>query len=279
MKIIRYVFCFLALICFSSGIQAAQKIAELHTQMGYSTYATVVTYYLDILTPEGMEKGVYTQPSSMLSTGDLKLLSWSGPGTAPVMRVESVDDGNSCPGLSQYDSQIPTDWQCYDMKIGVYYDGDLHGCPWLVTTRIDSIIPKYSSFGPYMGPVANQSTCPAEPLGPYDVSWDENRVVRSTQLTLQSTGGVIERTLYTYLMKDNQLCDGGQMDDRGKYCRFVAQQITFTASGCDNAKVTVTSNRHSVFDKQLHDMVVHVDTSSMQPFDSTCRFTYVLNMI
>ncbi|MCJ8703030.1 StfH/YfcO family fimbrial adhesin, partial [Escherichia coli] len=32
-----------------------------------------------------------------------------------------------------------------------------------------------------------------------------------------------------------------------------------------------------VTDKQLHDIVVKVNTSSRQPIDSTCRFQYVLN--
>ncbi|RRD55625.1 DUF2544 domain-containing protein, partial [Escherichia coli] len=50
-----------------------------------------------------------------------------------------------------------------------------------------------------------------------------------------------------------------------------------TASGCDKAEVSVTPNRHPITDKQLHDMVVRVDTSSMQPIDSTCRFQYILN--
>ncbi|MCV4684043.1 StfH/YfcO family fimbrial adhesin, partial [Escherichia coli] len=48
-------------------------------------------------------------------------------------------------------------------------------------------------------------------------------------------------------------------------------------SGCDKAEVSVTPNRHPITDKQLHDMVVRVDTSSMQPIDSTCRFQYILN--
>ncbi len=78
-------------------------------------------------------------------------------------------------------------------------------------------------------------------------------------------------------MKDGKLCDSSQMDEAGGYCRWVAQMITFTASGCDKAEVTVTPSRHPITDKQLHDMVVRVDTSSMQPIDSTCRFQYILN--
>ncbi len=78
-------------------------------------------------------------------------------------------------------------------------------------------------------------------------------------------------------MESGKLCDGRVMDDRGAYCRFVAQMITFSTSGCDSSKVTVTPNQHPITDKQLHDMVVRVDTSSRQPIDSTCRFQYTLN--
>lgn len=57
--------------------------------------------------------------------------------------------------------------------------------------------------------------------------------------------------------------------------------ITFDFSGCDDAKVSVTPQPqpHPITDKQLHDMILRVDTSSQQPIDSTCRFTYILNML
>ncbi|HBB0895924.1 TPA: DUF2544 domain-containing protein, partial [Escherichia coli] len=42
-------------------------------------------------------------------------------------------------------------------------------------------------------------------------------------------------------------------------------------------KVTVTPIEQAVTDKKLHDIVVRVDTSSMQPIDSSCRFQYILN--
>ncbi|WP_122990034.1 StfH/YfcO family fimbrial adhesin, partial [Escherichia coli] len=49
--------------------------------------------------------------------------------------------------------------------------------------------------------------------------------------------------------------------------------------GCDDAKVTVTPVPHPITDRQLHDIMVRVDTSVLQPIDSTCRFQYVLNML
>ena len=78
-------------------------------------------------------------------------------------------------------------------------------------------------------------------------------------------------------MESQKLCDGSLFDERGANCRF-ADDDPFTASGCDDAKVTVTPVPHPITDRQLHDIVVRVDTSALQPIDSTCRFQYVLNM-
>ncbi|MCZ5371498.1 StfH/YfcO family fimbrial adhesin, partial [Escherichia coli] len=77
--------------------------------------------------------------------------------------------------------------------------------------------------------------------GTYDVSWNESRVVHDKTLNLQSTGVIIEKTLSTYLMEDGKVCDGskfGDTYDRGAYCRWVSQMLTFTSTGCDTAKVT-----------------------------------------
>ncbi|WP_346763401.1 StfH/YfcO family fimbrial adhesin [Escherichia sp. E2748] len=60
---------------------------------------------------------------------------------------------------------------------------------------------------------------------------------------------------------------------------FISQMITFTSYGCTDSKVTTIPNRHAITDKQLHDIVVRVDTTTPQPIDSTCRFQYVLNML
>ncbi|HAN5044985.1 TPA: DUF2544 domain-containing protein [Escherichia coli] len=164
------------------------------------------------------------------------------------------------------------------MPLDITVDGDVGGCPWLVSIRATSqVVVGSVDKDIYYGPNATVSVCPTVSVTPYDVSWDENYINKTKTLSLQSTGGVIEKTLSTYLMKDGKLCDGSQMNEEGAYCRWVAQMITFSSSGCDNANVTVAPNRHPITDKQLHDMVVHVDTSSRQPIDSTCRFQYTLN--
>ena len=214
----------------------------------------------------------------MLKAEDLDLVSWTGSNTAPTLKMESVQliSDSACPGLGEYDTAAKTSsWDCENATLGVYYDGPVDGCPWLISTYTDSII-QMDGIGPYVGPKVHNSSCPVS-VATYDISWSEDYISYTKVLSLQSTGGMIEKTLPTFLMENGRLCDGSQMDDRGAYCRFVSQMITFSTSGCDNSSVTVTPNRHPITDKQLHDMVVQVDTSSRQPIDSTCRFQYTLN--
>lgn len=280
MKIIRYVSCLLLLVCINTSVQAATKIATLYVPGATSSPLTQFRFNLSILTPESVQNGVY-ESRSVMST-NINLVSWTGSDTAPTLKLEDISkiSPSSCPGVEAYDDLSPvTGWGCNEFIIGVYYDSDLHGCPWLVSAYIQSSETYDASMGipPFMGPTKVSSTCPAVPLTPYDISWNENYVVHDKVLRLQSTGSTIETTLSTYLMKDGKLCDGSKYDDRGAYCRWVAKMVTFT--GCDNAKVSVTPTPHPVTDKQLHDMLVRVDTSSQQPLDSTCRFQYVLNML
>lgn len=280
MKTMRYVFYVLILMCINTDILAAKKIATLYVPMGYSSLTTVVQFYLKILTPEGVEYGVYKQHSRMLKAENLDLVSWSGGATAPTLKIVRLTSLSkaSCPGLDAFDAlSSKTDWDCEEATIEVYSDEDLHGCPWLVSSYIESSQPV--DFGVYVGPNKVSSVCPGVPLDPYDISWNENYVAHGKVLQLQSTGSTIETVLSTFLMKDGKLCDGSQYDERGAYCRWISEMITFTFSGCDDAKVTVTPTRHPITDRQLHDMLVRVDTTSQQPLDSTCRFQYVLNML
>ncbi|MCL0917947.1 YfcO family protein [Escherichia coli] len=277
MKIFRLITCLFVLMFAGAGAQAATKIATLYTFTGSSTFYTQIEYHLDILTPEGVQHGVYKNATSMTKVGYLQEVSWTGSDTPPSLYLNYFNSTakSSCPGLDDYDARSNTDWDCYQMPIDVYYDGELHGCPWLITTTNESYVLS-ESIGHYIGPQARNSTCPVS-VATYDISWSEDYISYTKVLSLQSTGGMIEKTLPTFLMENGRLCDGSQMDDRGAYCRFVSQMITFSTSGCDSSSVTVTPNRHPITDKQLHDMVVQVDTSSRQLIDSTCRFQYTLN--
>ena len=63
MKILRYVFYFLLLICLSTGVQAAKKIATLYIPAGSMGVLTGFQFNLSILTPEGAQYGVYQSRS------------------------------------------------------------------------------------------------------------------------------------------------------------------------------------------------------------------------
>lgn len=278
MKIFRLITCLFVLMFAGAGAQAAKNIGTLITPIGYSTTFTHMTYYLEILTPDGVYYGVYAPSGNRIIVEDLHELSWTGPSPGPTVRVEAANQVgvSTCTGLSDYDATSKTYWDCYNMTLGVYYDGHVDGCPWLISTHVDSYVPADNGAPPYAGPKVHNSSCPVS-VASYDISWSEDYILYTKVLSLQSTGGIIEKTLPTYLMESGKLCDGSQLDDRGAYCRFVSQMITFSTSGCDSSSVTVTPNRHPITDKQLHDMVVQVDTSSRQPIDSTCRFQYTLN--
>lgn len=81
MKILRYVFYFLLLICLSTGVQAAKKIATLYIPAGSMGVLTGFQFNLSILTPEGAQYGVYQSRSVAIL--NVPLVSWTGQGTAP----------------------------------------------------------------------------------------------------------------------------------------------------------------------------------------------------
>ncbi|EFB1499146.1 DUF2544 domain-containing protein [Escherichia albertii] len=271
--------CLLGLFFLSTGVQSKQELAQLVTVMGYAGYNGNPVYNLDLLTTTGTMHGEYVPTSHLVKVEDLVLRSWQGGGTPPTLHLDYAHDLGTtvpCPGLPEFDARTQDSWTCYEVQVTVSVDQSPAGCPWLVSTHIDTTV---AADGTYVAPTKVQSKCSAVPLDTYDVSWDESKVVRDKRLQLQSTGGMIENILPTYLMEGGRLCDVNGSDSHATWCRMVSQMLTFTSSGCDDAKVTVTPNRYPVTENKLHDMIVHVDTSSMQPFDSTCRFTYVLNMI
>ncbi|MDF3828632.1 StfH/YfcO family fimbrial adhesin [Pseudocitrobacter sp. 2023EL-00150] len=274
MKILRWLFYLVMLTCATEGLTAGHSVTSYYG-VGGDALATY-TYSLKTMMPSGVYDGEY-QSSGIFRAGDyLHNTSWNGPPPAPTVKLLSFAQHLNkalCPGL-------PSGWDCGSLTFEIIISSDIEEyfyCPWLVV--INDKAQNRASMGGvgYQGPNGYATLCQTVSVEPYDVSWDENKVSKTKLLTLQSTGGVIEKTLSTYLMKDGKLCDSSQMNETGGYCRWVAQMITFTATGCDKAEVTVTPNRHPITDKQLHDMVVRVDTSSRQPIDSTCRFQYILN--
>ncbi|MCZ0305501.1 StfH/YfcO family fimbrial adhesin [Escherichia coli] len=257
MKILRWLFALVMLMSATEALAAGHRVEVYYGTDG--DWLSRTTFSLKIMMPSAVYDGEYASDRT-LRTGDyLQNTSWNGPPPAPTVKLVGLNSANasSCPGL-------PSGWACAGFVFEVIISADIESyfsCPWLVIMSDTVTTPGGVA---YKGPDGRATLCSTVSVAPYDVSWNENYVSKSKLLTLQSTGGVVEKTLSTYLMKDGKLCDSSQM-------------ITFTATGCDKAEVTVIPNRHPITDKQLHDMVVHVDTSSMQPIDSTCRFQYVLN--
>lgn len=67
---------------------------------------------------------------------------------------------------------------------------------------------------------------------------------------MQSTGAVIEQTLPNFLSDGRwKTVDGSKYDERGAYCRL-PQQMTFSTSGRDDAKVTVTPEPQPITSRQ-----------------------------
>ncbi|EGE0298887.1 StfH/YfcO family fimbrial adhesin [Escherichia albertii] len=274
MKILRWLCC-LVMLTYAVESSAAGHSVTIYYGIANDQFATVI-FNLKILMPSAVYTGVYSG-AARFNTGDyMTNESWDGPPPAPTVKLLSYKQGlnrSLCPGL-------PSNWDCGSLTFEIVVSASIESafsCPWIVVMNNKYTASRLHNYESYQGPDGYGTLCPSVSVTPYDISWDENYVNKTKVLSLQSTGGVIEKTLSTYLMKDGKLCDSSQMDEAGGYCRWVAQMITFSSSGCDNANVTVTPNRHPITDKQLHDMVVQVDTSSRQPIDSTCRFQYTLN--
>lgn len=231
---------------------------------GFTTGALHVT----VLTPGEVAYGVYNT-TGYIGT-DARVVSWTGSGPAPTLTLVdySSTDNSFCPGINT------TLFRCAYETFKVTVQSDNYGCPWIASFYEVS---DQHAYGIYTGPTDHATACPTIPVTSFDISWNENYVSHSKALQLQSNGSTITTTLSTYLMQDGKLCDGSVFDNRGAYCRVVSELLTFTSYGCDKSTVTVSPTRHPVTDKQLHDIVVKVNTSSRQPIDSTCRFQYVLN--
>lgn len=272
MKTIWILFCLLITWLSSTSVQASVTFGSVDVLYGASGQSDpTMEFYFSIISPRnGAYTAKYYDPHAVPRNNDYLVTDqWSGPGAAPIIQIVGFGNAGAsqCPGL-------PSGRNCQYLTFSITIDAaDDFGCPWLAS--VYSVVTDYGAS--YRAPTANSTVCPTVPVDTFDVSWSENRVNHNLGISLHSTGGFIEKTVSTYLMESNKLCDSSVMDRRGDYCRFVSGLITFSSYGCDNAKVTVTPIEQAVTDKKLHDIVVRVDTSSMQPIDSSCRFQYILN--
>lgn len=224
MKILRWLFALVMLIATTEAMAAGHSVDVYYGYNGDSR--NIATFNLKIMMPSAVYVGEY-KSSQWLMTGEiLQNVSWSGPPPAPSVKLigyhQNINKA-SCPGL-------PSGWNCGYYTFEVIVSAEIESyfsCPWLVIMNDSEASPGGVT---YQGPDSHDTICPSVSVQPYDVSWNENYVSKSKLLTLQSTGGVVEKTLSTYLMKDGKLCDSTQMNETGGYCRWVAQMITFTAS-------------------------------------------------
>ena len=254
------------------GMSASFDSVRVYYAMDKVTGAVASSVFnVTVITPKEVAYGKY---DSFAYKGDtLRVISWSGSGSAPTLVLTDFDtiNNSNCPGI---DTKI---FRCAYMTFKITVASDDYGCPWIASFYSYTDLP---GFGSYTAPTVHNTICPTIPVASYDISWSENYVSHNKALRIQSTGSTVTTTLSTYLMEGGRLCDGSNFSDndgRGAYCRAVSELLTFTSYGCDKSTVTVTPTRHPVTDKVLHDIVVNVNTSSGQPIDSTCRFQYVLN--
>lgn len=278
MKKMRLLLGFILSLFLLPSVQA-ETFKNVMVYYGGYGYNAQIQVELTVATATGVYYAKYYQSDRIAKVGNVPLQEWNGPAgvNAPSISFSESTEVNLsfCPGIHDTSDVL----LCYREPLTITVDGTLGGCPWIISSKISSRSRIKFVWYEYFGPQTVISVCSPVPLEPYDVSWNEDRVVHDKVVRLQSNGQVIEQTLPTFLMKDGKLCDGSKFDEEGSYCRYVSQQISFSFSGCDNANVTVTPVAHPITDRQLHDMNLRVDTTAEQPIDSTCRFQYILNML
>ena len=60
----RWILGLLISLFFSTAVQANVIVATMYTPIGYASYSTKITYYLDVLTPDSVNHGVYETPNN-----------------------------------------------------------------------------------------------------------------------------------------------------------------------------------------------------------------------
>lgn len=208
------------------------------------------------------------------------LISWSGPSDFPAPEITLVNYENRHVPRERC-GHLPDNWQeCAYFTLDINVAADDYGCPWLASSHIISTDIFYASET-YSPPDVRDSICPVVPLDTFDISWSPDGPQHETSLRFDATGGTVTSTLHTYLLENNKLCDGGQMDKRGAYCRYVSSGITLNVLGCDKSEVTTTAVAHAITDAELHDINVSAKTNNIGSgqFSSTCSFQYILDEI
>ncbi|EHS6107675.1 DUF2544 domain-containing protein [Salmonella enterica] len=237
----------------------------LYNEVGYTWHK----FHVDFTTVTSQTHGECVMPPY---EGMYFTCTWTPTiANPPVVVLDSYNKNISksfCPDLPSPQS----DWNCMSASVSVTIE-DVDVCPWTMrvyTTSENRYYPK-----PYIGPPTMTTACTVN-VTPYDISWNPDSVDHEIQLNLKSTGGIITKDLHTYLMKDNQLCDGSKMDERGAYCRYVNTFTKMTPAGCGDGRVTATSVARGINETALHDITLNINTTSAAPINTTCEFLYVM---
>ncbi|ECC1692446.1 DUF2544 domain-containing protein [Salmonella enterica subsp. salamae] len=235
---------------------------------------------ITITTPQGIYYGVWSFVGmSGARPGDkLYLVSWTGPSDFPAP-VITLRDYNNRNVPRERCGNLPDNWdRCASFTLDISVAADDYGCPWLASSHITSTDMAFASEK-YSPPDTRSSICPTVPVDTFDISWSPDKPQHEMTLMFDATGGTVTSTLHTYLLESNKLCDGGQMDKRGAYCRYVSTGITLNVLGCDKSEITTTTAAHPITDAELHDINVSVKTKNIGSgqFSSTCSFQYILD--
>lgn len=274
----------LLLLPFANAAKGKLTSSTFNSMVLYYGLAKVgvvnLDYFITVATPQGVNYAHYrsTLADKTHKGSKIPLVSWSGPGTAPVLTLTDFDTSESsshCPGLSPK-------WVCASQTFSVTVEADNYGCPWVAALyMVSTEMTGLSISNSYTSPTVRSTICPTVPIDTYDVSWDPNVVKHDTVLSIPSTGGTVSSTLKTYLMESGSLCDKSKFDGRGAYCRFVGTGVTLTVRGCDNANVTTVASPYALDNVALHDINVTVDTKNIGTgmVKATCSFQYVLDQL
>ncbi|EEJ9245081.1 DUF2544 domain-containing protein [Salmonella enterica subsp. enterica serovar Muenchen] len=231
---------------------------------------------ITITTPLGVYYGIWKVGGHSGDT--LPLLSWTGPSDfpAPTITLRGYNNRNV---PRERCGNLPSNWSsCASFTLDISVAADDYGCPWLASSHITSTDIAYANEV-YSPPDVRDSICPTVPLDTFDISWSQDRPQHEMTLRFEATGSTVTSTVHTYLLENNKLCDGGKMDTRGAYCRYVSTGITLNVLGCDKSEVTTSAVAHPITDTELHDINVSVNTKKIGSgqFSSTCSFQYILD--
>lgn len=143
MKKTNLLFRLLILMVFMLGSRAGMGQTFRNVYIYYATFGwnSQVELYLDVAEVSSVYYGTYYQSNYVMTLGNLPNRTWTGTGSSPAPTI-TVKDGtivnNSfCPGMEALEAK-DSRWECLKLPLDITVDGDVGGCPWLVSIRATS---------------------------------------------------------------------------------------------------------------------------------------------